>query len=413
MVNRNSPKLLQFATKSSTQVEKRFHFTKKRIDALPAPTNGERAYFYDDQVRGLTLAVSPLGKKSFVLYRKVAGRPERITIGPYPDLTIEQARGQAQHMNSVIAQGGNPAAERRSVRAEMTLQELFDTYLTLYAKERTRSWKHTEGLFKQHFHRWSLRKLSSINKADVVALHAYIGRTSGQYAANRAVELLRAMFNRASNDWGLEAPNPAAGVRAFKERKRERFLDGTELPRFFKALSEEPNETIRDYIFVSLLTGARRSNVEQMKWQEIDWTRAEWLIPAEKAKGDEPIRIALHPTTLEILMRRQAEARSEWVFQGKGRTGHLVDEKSAWKGILNRASLTDLRLHDLRRTLGSWQAATGASLPIIGKSLGHSSLRATEVYARLNLDPVRAAVTKAVDAMMLAGGVTGLLGGGK
>jgi len=71
--------------------------------------------------------------------------------------------------------------------------------------------------------------------------------------------------------------------------------------------------------------------------------------------------------------------------------------------------LHDLRLHDLRRTLGSWQAATGASLPIIGKSLGHKSLAATQIYARLNLDPVRASINKATDAMLTAGGVAGLL----
>ena len=115
MVNKSSPKLLKFATKGSTAVARRFHFTKKRIDGLYAPTNGQRAYFYDDEVRGLALAVSPLGKKTFILYRKVAGRPERISIGAYPDLTIEQARGIASQMNSVIAQGGNPAAEKRSV----------------------------------------------------------------------------------------------------------------------------------------------------------------------------------------------------------------------------------------------------------------------------------------------------------
>jgi integrase len=99
------------------------------------------------------------------------------------------------------------------------------------------------------------------------------------------------------------------------------------------------------------------------------------------------------------------------VFPGRGRSGHVMEPKSAWKRILKRAELADLRLHDLRRTLGSWQAATGASLPIIGKSLGHNSLQATKIYAQLDLDPVRAAVTQATDAMLLAGGVAGLLEG--
>src|ERR1022692_3312554 len=183
-------------SKSSKLVARKFTFTRARIDVLPSPNGAQRSYYWDEKVRGLGVAVSPLGKKTFILYRKVLGRPERITIGFYPDLSIEQARGMASQMNSVIAQGGNPAAERRSVRAEMTLQELLDTFLTLYAKERTRSWKDYESMFNLHLHGWRLRRLSSIRKADVVALHSHIGRTRGQYTANRVIELLSAMFNR-------------------------------------------------------------------------------------------------------------------------------------------------------------------------------------------------------------------------
>src|SRR5262249_37018254 len=76
---------------SNQRVGKRgFHFTKKRIDSLPSPSNGQRSYYYDDEVRGLAIAVTTLGKKTFVLYRKIDGKPERHTIGAYPDMTIEQ-----------------------------------------------------------------------------------------------------------------------------------------------------------------------------------------------------------------------------------------------------------------------------------------------------------------------------------
>jgi integrase len=65
----------------------------------------------------------------------------------------------------------------------------------------------------------------------------------------------------------------------------------------------------------------------------------------------------------------------------------------------------DLRIHDLRRTLGSWQAKTGASLAIIGKSLNHKNQNTTAIYARLDLDPVRDSVNAATSAMMAAAGV--------
>ncbi len=434
------PKMTKIATSGSTAVARRkFQFTRERIESLPSPKNGQRAYYYDLKVRGLAIAVSPAGKKTFVLYRKIAGRPERVTVGPFTDLSIEQARGRAEQMNADIALGNNPAADRRSIRAEATLQELFDVYLERHAKVFKRSWeKHDLSTFNTHLSHWRLRKISSLRKIDIVTLHASIGRNRGHYAANRTVELLSTLFNKAK-EWGWDGDNPAEKIRAFPERKRERFMAGDELRTFFKSLAEEPNETIRDYIAISLLTGARRSNVQEMRWDEIAWNRAVWIIPAEKAKSNEQMTITLPAPALKLLQGRKADSKSEWVFPGPGKSGHLVEPKTAWARILKRgrdiaqsewlkinkgktaadfakefpALLADLRLHDLRRTLGSWQAATGASLPIIGKSLGHKSLAATQIYARLNLDPVRASVDKATQAMLIAGDAQALLGGGQ
>jgi len=79
-----------------------------------------------------------------------------------------------------------------------------------------------------------------------------------------------------------------------------------------------------------------------------------------------------------------------------------VEPKKAWATIRKRAGLEGVRIHDLRRTLGSWQAIMGSSLQIIGRSLGHKSLQSTEVYARMDLDPVRASVNGAAAAMLQA-----------
>jgi integrase len=193
----------------------------------------------------------------------------------------------------------------------MTLGELFETFLESYAKEHKKGWKDDVGLFNQHFHGWRLRKISSIRKIDVVTLHSRIGRTRGKYAANRAVELLCAMFNRGRNDWDYQGENPAAAVKAFHERKRERFLGADELPAFFQSLAEELNETIRDYVLVSLLTGARRANVQEMRWQEINWQRATWTIPAEQAKSNETMDVALSPVVMRILESRKAASTRE------------------------------------------------------------------------------------------------------
>jgi integrase len=91
------------------------------------------------------------------------------------------------------------------------------------------------------------------------------------------------------------------------------------------------------------------------------------------------------------------------VFPGNGGTGHLVEPKKAWQRIRNRAGVPDVRLHDLRRTLGSWLAGQGYSLPLIGRALNHTNVATTQIYARLNLDPVREALDRNAELMLRAG----------
>jgi integrase len=234
--------------------------------------------------------------------------------------------------------------------------------------------------------------------------HAKIGRENGQYAANRARALLSSLYNASPRILSLNLNNPAKGVQRFPEQQRERFLQPDELQRFLAALEDEPDELMRDFFKLCLFTGARRSNVQAMRWDCLNLPRRTWTIPAAEAKAKADISVHLSQPAVDVLTARKLTARPSavFVFPGHGRSGHLVEPKAAWARVLKAAELDDLRLHDLRRTLGSWQASSGASLLIIGKSLGHKSLQAAAVYARLNLDPVRASVDAATSAMIAA-----------
>jgi integrase len=377
----------------------KLNFTKAAIEKLPIPAKGW-IYHYDTKVRGLAIGVSHTGVRSFVVYRKVFGRPERIALGRYPDLTIEQARGKAAEVNALIAKGENPADKRRLARAEMTLGELFTEYLERYARIHKKTWQKDASMFRLYLSSWANRKLSTIRRNDMGALHARVGKEHGHYGANRMLELAQVMFNKAM-EWGWGGPNPANGIKAFQEKPRDRFLQADELPRFFQALAEEPNNTIRDYLLTSLLTGARRANVLAMRWADISFERAEWRIP--ETKNGTPQVVALCPEAMQILQARPRNG--DYVFPGPGRHGHLVEPKKGWARILERAGIKDLRIHDLRRTLGSWQAKAGASLVIIDKSLNHKSVSITAIYARLDLDPVRESVNTATANMLAAAGV--------
>ena len=372
------------------------NFTKAALEKAAPPEKGKRDYYYDQREQGLVMAVTPGGSRSFYLYKRVEGRPERIYLGKFPDMSIENARKQAAKTKGKIASGKNPQTEKRAIRDEMTFEALFGEYMEKYSKVHKRSWRYDEREVNKFLSHWFKRKISSITKSEVERLHAEIGKENGLYQANWLLERIRSIFNKAI-DWGWEGSNPATGIKKFKEQSRDRFLQPDELPAFFEALANEPNEAARDFFLISLLTGARKSNTLAMRWKDINFTTATWRI--EDTKNGDPQTIHLPTQAMEILKERKLHSESPWVFPGGGKSGHLADPKKAWTRILTEAGIENLRIHDLRRTLGSYQAATGANGYIIGKSLGHRSQQSTAIYARLNLDPVRESVNKATDAM--------------
>ncbi len=424
------------------------NFTQAIIDALPLPPKGKRAYYKDQVETGLTLDVKSSGSKSYYLYKKINGRPERIFLGLYPDLKIPEARRMALIKKGQIAKGINPQDEKRKVRDEMDFETLFNEYLERYSKIHKKSWQYDQREIKKYLGHWFKRKISNIKKHEIQKLHEQLRADSGLYQANRILERLRAIYNKAI-EWGWEGQNPAIGIKKFKEKSRDRFVQPSELPLLFAALEEEENQTAKDFILMSFMTGARKTNVLMMRWEQIDFQHHIWRIP--ETKNGDSVSIPLIAPAIEILETRKKKTKGDWVFEGEGNSGYFADPKKAWDRIRHKATLTlwrqnpeldnlitavenkikekggyvytslklitevekaaksqkidlptgllDLRMHDIRRTLGSYQAITGASLPIIGKTLGHKNSQSTAIYARLNLDPVRASMDKATEAI--------------
>jgi integrase len=440
-------------------MSERFRFTKTKVANLPQPDKN-RAVYYDDLVPKLALRITQAGNRSFYIVKRAGREMVWLKLGTFPDMTVERAREEAEKKLGEFASDSNPAAVRRALRVEPTLIDFFTKEYGPRHGQKLASWRNYLSQFNQYVSPVIGKvKLSAVTREQVARIVSDVEKAGKSGSMVNKIRNLVSGIYRQAIEWGFAESNPVTGIRGRKEKSRSRFLQSNELPRFFASVAEEENTDIRDYILLSLLTGARRSNVVEMRWEHLRLSDAICHLP--RTKNDEPQDVTLSPEAVEILRAREGN-ESAWVFPGKGKTGHLVEPKSGWKRVLDRdevnqlqariratganfewpeklvkpkgftgrtqerledslararavaaklcidttcTRLGDLRLHDLRRTLGSWQAKTGASLVIIGKSLNHKSQSTTAIYARLDLDPVRLSVNTATAAMLEAGGM--------
>ncbi|MBU6428945.1 MAG: site-specific integrase, partial [Cyanobacteria bacterium REEB65] len=385
-----------------------FPFTKQKLDGIKPPPKGYVEYHDTTPgVRGLVLRVLFTGAKTFSVNRRIDGRPKRTPVGPYPEITIKAAQLAAERINGKVAEGKDPTAKAAAVRAEPTLDGLFKDYMESPRKRggtrKPRTIEEYERILEAHLKSFRKRKISMLTYAEMSALHVSIAKKNGKYAANRTLALVKAMYNFAITRQRLSVENPAVGIVAYPEQSRERRLWDDEMKRLFAALDTGEDLDIRDFVFLALLTGARKSNVLAMRWEDVlPLERAMWRIP--DTKNGLPQIVPLVPEAVEILKGRHKRKTNDHVFPGDGATGHLINPWKKWDAALKGAGLSDLRIHDLRRTLGSYQVDSGTSLEAIGRTLGHKSSASTQVYARMAIDPIRQAIMAGTGAILKAGG---------
>jgi hypothetical protein len=269
--------------------DNKFNFTVASIKALPCPPTGKRETYHDTHTAGLQIRVTSTGKKTFCLYKRSKnGTPERITLGVFGDnMTVEQARKKALNLKSVMSDGESPAGKRREMRQEMTFGEAFELYIAHHAiPEGLKTIDRMRGDFERYLGEmpdvpakkhgkkrvkslgsvnWQNKKLSDIKTSDVKDLRTSLSKQSGDASANHALKLVRVIFNMVI-EWGeYSGSNPALNPGILKTKSRTRFLQKDELPRLFNALAATDNRTSRDYVLLSILTGARKSNVLAMQ----------------------------------------------------------------------------------------------------------------------------------------------------
>ncbi len=396
---------------------KKVNLNKRTVEALPTPSEGRMTY-KDTREKFLRLVVPATGRKSWFFLRRVGGRVRYVTIGTYPSTTPDAARRECARIAAEYDAGKDPAAVKREQRSLQTWADLFGWYIENHAKPHKRTWEYDVKMEALYCKAWRRKPWPTVTVQTVTAWHKRIGAENGKHQADRVLAMVKTVFSVAMETGIIPGPNPAARIRKFyssaDEYGRERFLSNDEIGRLLNTLTAWHDPDIADFFLVLLLTGARRGNVQSMRWQDMDRTdptNPRWLVPGTESKNKEAMSVVLSPVVLDILNRRhEARASDTWVFPSRkanAKTAHLSEPKKAWRKICEQANIENVRIHDLRRTLGSVQARLGASLQIIGKSLGHRSTQSTKIYARLTDEPVAASVNAAVNAMLLTAGKGG------
>ena len=387
------------------------HLTDRTIVALPVPAERERQRdYWDDVLRGCGVRVSYGGRRAFVLRYRVNNRLRRLTLGPYPDLSLFEARRKAREVLGDVARGDDPVQDKQERRDAETFRGLAQAYLEM-AQKRHRSWKEEERIInKDLLPEFGHRLLVDIRRRDVRDhVEAIARKRDAPIMANRTLAVLSCMFNYALDHEWIEA-NPAARIPApGVERSRDRVLSDDELRELWtalQALADQEEETdeaqelrrVRARVTpataqafqVQLLTAQRPGEVRRMRWADVGLDSGWWSIPGAVAKNMRPHRVPLTRPTVEILERRRQRADEDvvFVFENRRGAGSIAHRGKKAASILCRGLSFEFRAHDLRRTGATRMAEAGVPREHIAKVLNHveGGPAATRVYDRYAYD---------------------------
>ena len=394
--------------------------TQAALDALTPAL--KRREIPDAKVSGLHHVIQPSGARSWALRYRFAGRNTKLTIGRYPEIGIADARRKATVARAEISNGMDPARQKQEAKAEAkakaseiaqaldVVETVTRTYIATHSKVKTRprTVRETERIIdhdilpfrpKGSSTDWRTRRLSSITRVEANALLDGIVARGKPFMANRVHEVLKAL-GRWAAERGIVERSPFEHLRPpAKELPRERVLTVPEIKALLAALDEKAYP-VKQLVMMLLLTGARRAEVAQMKWAEVDLEAKVWTLPRERSKNGHELVLPLSEALIDMLRGLPGFGKNPYVFSFGGR-GPVANFK--WKNRLDAAmaarlgeGFTPWRLHDLRRSAASGMAEIGIAPHVVERVLNHRSgviKGVSAVYNRFSYQPeMRAAL---------------------
>jgi integrase len=401
--------------------------SKRVVETIEPPTKGgPPVEVWDTEIKGFHVRVPASGRAVFRFFYRAGGVQKVITLGALGAVTTEQARDRALTLAGAVAERRDPAAEQKAAelaakderRRAITVSELIERWLIegrdAAPNKRESSWQTDARKLRRHIAPLLGKVLvRALTKDDIASAQRAIatgktaldektgwrGRaivTGGPGIARSAIMSLSACLGWAV-DQEIIATNPVARVKKLPKNRSERFLSETEAARLLDTLTAMESEGALlpahgDVVRVLLLTGARRSEIADLFWNEVDLERGLLTLRAgrHKSGGSEGAKhIVLSAPAAQIIADRPRAGPLVFPAPTNPERGCGASLGKAWERIRMRANLPGLRLHDLRHSFASFGAAGGASLLLIGKALGHSQAATTHRYSHLGVNPVR------------------------
>lgn len=373
-----------------------FRLTAEVLESLPA--DGKDRLYFDTIVKGFGVRVTAAGKRIFVAQRRVDGRPLRLTIGYYPDMSVAVAREQARSKINAMGEGKDPRKQEANEVAApgKTFAEAVDQWLEEHVRTKLKELtvRDYERIAEELKERFIGRPLSSIVKDDARKLHADKAKTPRR--ANYMLSVLSAIL--AYND----CPNITAGIKRYREGVKERILSDKEMERVFAAirtLETEGKVSVHACAAIrfAILTGARPKEIQSIEWRFLDHDRKRVVLPDSKANRQRII----YTNSLAWTVLTSTPRFGKFVFAGEKKDTPYARLTNAWIKVRRLAKLPDVRLYDCRHSFASQAAIEGHNLPMIGALLGHTVAATTQRYIHLVGDPA-AAASEQVGARMSA-----------
>jgi integrase len=243
-----------------------------------------------------------------------------------------------------------------------------------------------QGLLRKHIEPiWGTKYLDQITKADVIALMAKHRKTHAPGSCNRLLILIRYLFSLPTK-WDMPGvpKNPTAGIPLMKEDNiKERYLSTEEAQRLYEVLTRSDNLMLQYIIPMLILTGARKREVLDARWEDFDYERRLWRIHTTKLGK---ARFVPMSDGVIKLLAETPRQDCEWAFPNPKTLKPFVSIFNSWDSARREAGLADVRIHDLRHSYASFLVNAGRSLYEVQRLLGHTQIKTTQRYAHLSHD---------------------------